>query len=58
MNGLEFRVGAIKGSALLYIQARTIQNRLDEVVGIENRRVSYKEINSGFLAKLELKMDS
>lgn len=60
---LEFRVGATnsdktKGLALAYIQARAIQNRLDEVVGIENWKVSYKEINGGFLAKLELKINN
>lgn len=60
---LEFRVGATtsdktKGLALAYIQARAIQNRLDEVVGIENWRISYKEINGGFLAKLELKINN
>lgn len=60
---LEFRVGATnsdktKGLALAYIQARAIQNRLDEVVGIENWRVSYKEINGGFIAKLELKINN
>lgn len=60
---LEFRVGATnsdktKGLALAYIQARAIQNRLDEVVDIENWRVSYKEINGGFLAKLELKINN
>lgn len=60
---LEFRVGATnsdktKGLVLAYIQARAIQNRLDEVVGIENWRVSYKEINGGFLAKLELKINN
>lgn len=60
---LEFRVGATnsdktKGLALAYIQARAIQNRLDEVVGIENWRVSYKEINGGFLAKLKLKINN
>lgn len=59
---LEFRVEATnsdktKGLALAYIQARAIQNKLDEVVGIENWRVSYKEINGGFLAKLELKIN-
>ncbi len=60
---LEFRVGATnsdktKGLALAYIQARAIQNRLDEVVGIENWRVSYKEITGGFIAKLELKINN
>ena len=60
---LEFRVGATnsdktKGLALAYVQARSIQNRLDEVVGIENWRVSYKEINGGFIGKLELKINN
>ena len=60
---LEFRVGATnsdktKGLALAYIQARAIQNRLDEVVGIENWKVSYKEINGGFISKLELKINN
>ncbi len=60
-NELEFRVGATntektKGLALAYVSARAIQNRLDEVVGIENWRVSYKEINGGFIAKLEIKI--
>ncbi|MGL4904070.1 MAG: Rad52/Rad22 family DNA repair protein, partial [Cetobacterium sp.] len=49
---LEFRVGATssdktKGLALAYVQVRSIQNRLDEVVGINNWRVSYKEITGG-----------
>lgn len=62
-NELEFRVGATnsdktKGLALAYIQARAIQNRLDEVVGIENWKVSYKEISGGFIAKLELKINN
>lgn len=60
---LEFRVGATnqdktKGLALPYIQARAIQNRLDEVMGIENWRVSYQEINNGFLAILELRINN
>lgn len=60
---LEFRVGATnkdktKGLALAYVQARAIQNRLDETLGIENWRVSYKEINSGFIATLELKINN
>lgn len=60
---LEFRVGATntdksKGLALAYVQARAIQNRLDEVVGIESWRVSYKEISGSFIAKLELKINN
>ena len=54
---LEFRVGATNsdktmGLALAYVQARAIQNRLDEVVGFENWKVSYKEIQGGFLCTL------
>ena len=42
---LEFRVGATNsdktmGLALAYVQARAIQNRLDEVLGFENWKVS------------------
>lgn len=60
---LEFRVGATntektKGLALAYVQARAIQKRLDEVVGADNWRVSYKEINNGFIAKLELRINN
>ena len=60
---LEFRVGATnsdktKGLALAYVQARAIQNRLDETVGLNNWRVSYKEITGGFIATLEIKIDN
>ncbi|MGL4673019.1 MAG: Rad52/Rad22 family DNA repair protein [Cetobacterium sp.] len=60
---LEFRVGATssdktKGLALAYVQVRSIQNRLDEVVGINNWRVSYKEITGGFIATLEIRINS
>lgn len=60
---LEYRVGATNadktmGLALIYIQARAIQNRLDEVVGIENWRVSYIEISGGFIATLEIRINN
>ncbi|MGL5440426.1 MAG: Rad52/Rad22 family DNA repair protein [Filifactoraceae bacterium] len=60
-NELEYKVGATnadktKGLALTYVQARAIQNRLDEVVGFENWRVSYKEIEKGYLATLEIRI--
>ena len=56
---LEFRVGATNsdktmGLALAYVQARAIQNRLDEVVGFENWKVSYKELQGGFLCILSI----
>ncbi len=58
---LEHKVGATnkektKGLLLTYITARAIQNRLDEVVGIENWRVSYKEIEEGYIATLEIRI--
>lgn len=60
---LEYRVGATNtdktmGLALIYVQARAIQNRLDEVVGIENWRVSYIEISGGFIATLEIRINN
>ena len=59
---LEFRVGAMNnektmGLALAYVQARAIQNRLDEVVGFENWKVSYKEIQGGFLCTLSIRIN-
>lgn len=59
---LEFKVGATntektKGLALAYVQARAIQDRLDEVVGFANWRVEYREIQGGFLCSLSLRID-
>lgn len=59
---LEFRVGATngdktKGLALAYVQARSIQNRLDKVLGMQNWKVSYREINGGFLCSLEIRIN-
>lgn len=59
---LEFRVGATNsdktmGLALAYVQARAIQNRLDEVLGFENWKVSYKEIQGGFLCTLSIRIN-
>ena len=45
------------GLALAYVQARAIQNRLDEVVGFENWKVSYKEIQGGFLCTLSIRIN-
>lgn len=59
---LKHKVGATnkektKGLALTYVDARAIQNRLDEVVGFENWRVSYIEIEKGYLATLEIRVN-
>lgn len=59
---LEFRVGATNkdktmGLALAYVQARAIQDRLDEAIGFNNWKVSYREVNDGFLCSLSLRID-
>ena len=61
-NELEFRIGTMNSDktmalALPYVQARAIQNRLDEVVGFNNWQVSYREINGGFICSLSLCID-
>ena len=60
---LEFRVGATNsdktmGLALAYVSARAIQSRLDEVLGMENWKVSYREIKDGFLCTLSIKINN
>lgn len=59
---LEFRVGATNndksmGLALAYVQARAIQNRLDELFGVDGWTVSYKEISAGFVCSLSIKIN-
>ncbi|WP_291256243.1 Rad52/Rad22 family DNA repair protein [Fusobacterium sp.] len=59
---LEFRVGAIsrekmEGLALAYVQARAIQNRLDEIFGIDGWTVTYKEVSAGFICSLSIKIN-
>lgn len=59
---LEFRIGSMNSDktmalALPYIQARAIQNRLDDVVGFHNWQVSYREISGGFICSLSLCID-
>lgn len=58
---LKFRVGGINREkmerlALAYVQARAIQNRLDEIFGIDGWTVSYKEVSAGFICSLSIKM--
>ena len=59
---LEFRVGATNsdktmGLALCYVEARAIQNRLDQVVGFNKWKVSYEEVQGGFLCSMSLRID-
>lgn len=60
---LEFKIGATNtektiGLALAYVSARAIQARLDEVLGMENWKVSYREIQGGFLCTLSIRKNS
>lgn len=62
MDKIEFKVGATNqektmGLALAYVEARAIQNRLDEVVGFTNWKVAYREVQGGFLCSLSLRID-
>ena len=62
-DDLEFRVGATNtdktmGLALAYVQARAIQNRLDEVLGLENWKVAYQEIQGGFICRLSIRINN
>ncbi|UUV17573.1 Rad52/Rad22 family DNA repair protein [Fusobacteria bacterium ZRK30] len=60
---LEFKVGATNkdktmGLALAYVEARSIQDRLDEVVGFNSWKVSYREVKDGFLCSLSLRINN
>ena len=62
-NEIEFRVGATNsdktmGLALAYVQARAIQNRLDEVLGFDNWKTSYREVNGGYICSLAIKINN
>lgn len=62
-NEIEFRVGATNsdktmGLAIAYVQARAIQNRLDEVLGFDNWKTSYREVNGGYICSLAIKINN
>lgn len=60
---VKWRIGYKNGArtsalALAYLDSRTIQNRLDEVLGFENWKTEYKEIPQlGVICKLSVKVD-
>ena len=63
VEDIEYKIGALnsdktKGLALAYISARAIQNRLDSVLGMENWKVSYREIQGGFLCTLSIRINN
>lgn len=45
------------GMAVFYVQARAIQNRLDEVFGFDGWKTEYKEINGGFICALSVRIN-
>lgn len=63
VEDIEYKIGALNsdktmGLALYYISARAIQNRLDNVLGMENWRVSYRQIQGGFLCTLSIRINN
>ena len=62
-NAVHWRVGSTtkdksKGTALAYLNARDVMKRLDEVVGMENRKDCYAETPSGrLICTLKLRID-
>ena len=47
-----------KGLAVPYIDTRAIQRRLDDTVGIDGWKVSYRPIEDGFICSLSLKLNN
>lgn len=61
VDRIEFKVGATNqektmGLALAYVEARAIQERLDEVIGFTNWKTSYNEVQGGFVCSLSLRI--
>ena len=46
-----------KGLAVPYLDTRSIQRRLDDTVGIDGWKVSYRPIKDGFICSLSLKLN-
>lgn len=56
----KFRIQSIgfgKATVVAYIDARQLQDRLDEVVGFQNWQVAYKEIKGNLFAGIAVKID-
>ena len=47
-----------KGLAVPYVDTRAIQRRLDDTVGIDGWKVSYRPIEDGFICSLSLKLNN
>lgn len=58
---IEWRVGSTtkdkkKGMLLAYVTNRAIMNRLDEVLGVENWKQSFREIHKGIVCSLSIRL--
>lgn len=56
----KFRIQSIgfgKATVVAYIDARQLQDRLDEVVGFQNWQVAYKEIKGNLFAGIAIKIE-
>lgn len=58
---IEWRLGSTtkdkkKGMLLPYVTNRAIMNRLDEVLGVENWKPSFKEIHKGIVCSLSIRL--
>ena len=51
---LEFRVGATNKDKTMGLALAYVQTRLDEVVGVDKWRVSYREVTGGFICTLSI----
>jgi hypothetical protein len=60
-NKIKWRAADFRGnksSALLYLDARDVMDRLDEVVGINNWQTEYKDIENRCVCKLSVRYDN
>ena len=60
---IEWRVGSTtkdkkKGMMLAYVTNRAIMNRLDEVVGPENWKQTFREIHKGIVCALSIRLEN
>lgn len=58
---IEWRVGSTtkdkkKGMLLAYVTNRAIMNRLDDVLGVENWKQSFREIHKGIICSLSIRL--
>ncbi len=54
----EVRQRSQGGREFSYVTARTVQNRFDEVLGPENWRVSYREVDRGVVCTIGIRLPS